>query len=268
VTKQQPSIEICLHSKRLLLRTLQLTDAKFILELLNSEAWLKYIGNRNLKSIADAENYISQSIWPGADSTGLGMLVVLNLFDNQPMGICGLIKREGLEANDIGFAFLPAFTGNGYALESAKIVLDYAHKKLGLLRIQAITTKENETSSHYVKWSLPRGGSYMHTLLLYHNYLYNVNWNGSVFCFDPLTGKEIYNAKLGKTKSFIASPVASDGKIFIVDEEGTVYIIRDGDKFDLLAEIPLNDICLTAPAITDGMIIFRTQKYLIAVGKK
>jgi len=130
-----------------------------------------------------------------------------------------------------------------------------------------ITLKENETSSHYVKWSLPRGGSYMHTLLLYHNYLYNVNWNGSVFCFDPLTGKEIYNAKLGKTKSFIASPVASDGKIFIVDEEGTVYIIRDGDKFDLLAEIPLNDICLTAPAITDGMIIFRTQKYLIAVGK-
>jgi outer membrane protein assembly factor BamB len=131
-----------------------------------------------------------------------------------------------------------------------------------------ITLKENETTNNYVKWSVPRGGSYMHTLLLYRNHLYNVNWNGAVVCLDPFTGKEIYNAKLGKTKSFIASPVASDGKIYIVDEEGTVYILKDGDSFNLLAEIPLNDICLTAPAITDNMIIFRTQKYLIAAGKK
>jgi outer membrane protein assembly factor BamB len=131
-----------------------------------------------------------------------------------------------------------------------------------------ITLKESETSNEYIKWSLPRGGSYMHTLLLYRNHLYNVNWNGAIICLDPLSGKEIYNAKLGKAKSFIASPVASDGKIYVVDEEGTVYIIEDSDEFKLLAEIPMNDICMTAPAITDGMIIFRTQKYLIAVGKK
>ncbi len=131
-----------------------------------------------------------------------------------------------------------------------------------------ITLKNNETSNSFIQWSIPRGGSYMHTMLLYRNHLYNVGWNGSVVCIDPLTGKEIYNAKLGKTKSFIASPVASDGKIYIVDEEGTVYIIRDGDTFNLIAEIPLNDLSLTAPSITDGMIYFRTQKYLIAVGKK
>lgn len=131
-----------------------------------------------------------------------------------------------------------------------------------------ITLKDNETANEYVQWSLARGGSYMHTLLLYKNHLYNVNWNGVVVCLDPLTGKEIYNAKLGKAKSFVASPVAADDKIYIVDEEGTVYIIQDGDSFNLLKEIPLNDTCLTAPAITDGMIIFRTQKYLIAVGNK
>jgi len=108
----------------------------------------------------------------------------------------------------------------------------------------------------------------MHTMLLYNNHLYNVNWNGIVICLDPLTGKEIFNGKFGSTKSFIASPVASDGRIYIVDEEGTVYILKDGDKFETLSTIPLNDICLTAPAITDGMIIFRTQKYLWAVGKK
>ena len=131
-----------------------------------------------------------------------------------------------------------------------------------------ITLKESETSNDYIKWSLPRGGSYMHTLLLYRKHLYNVNWNGAIICIDPLTGKEIYNAKLGKAKSFIASPVASDGKIYVVDEEGTIYIIEDGDEFKLLAEIPMNDICMTAPAITDGMIIFRTQKFLMAAGRK
>jgi outer membrane protein assembly factor BamB len=131
-----------------------------------------------------------------------------------------------------------------------------------------ITLKEGDTTNTYVKWSRPRGGSYIHTMLLYGNHLYNVNWNGTVFCYDALTGKEIYNAKLGKAKSFIASPVASDGKIYIVDEEGTIYIIKDGDTFRQLAEIPMNDICMTAPAITDGMIFFRTQRYLIAVGNK
>lgn len=131
-----------------------------------------------------------------------------------------------------------------------------------------ISLKDGETSNAFVQWSIPRGGSYIHTMLLYRNRLYNVNWNGTINCIDPLTGKEIYNAKLGKSKSFIASPVASDGKIFIVDEEGTVYIISDGVSLNVISEIPMNDICMTAPALTDDMIIFRTQKYLIAVGKK
>jgi len=108
----------------------------------------------------------------------------------------------------------------------------------------------------------------MQTMLLYRNRLYNLNWNGSINCLDPETGKEIYNAKLGSARSFIASPVASDGRIYTADEEGTVYIIRDGDTFELLAEIPMKDICMTAPAITDGMIFFRTQNNLYAVGKK
>ena len=130
-----------------------------------------------------------------------------------------------------------------------------------------ITLGENQTANDYVKWSLPRGGSYMHTMLLYRKHLYNVNWNGLVVCLDPSNGNEIFRTKLGKSKSFIASPVASDGRIYIVDEEGTVYIIQDGESFKLLGEIPLNDICMTAPSITEGAIFFRTQKYLIAAGK-
>ena len=130
-----------------------------------------------------------------------------------------------------------------------------------------ITLKNGQTNNEFVKWSIPRGGSYIHSLVLYGNHLYNVQWNGLVICLDASTGKEIYRGKLGQTKSFIASPVASDGKIYIVDELGTVYVIRDGDTFRQVAESALNDICLTAPAITDGMIYFRTQKYLIAAGR-
>jgi outer membrane protein assembly factor BamB len=131
-----------------------------------------------------------------------------------------------------------------------------------------ITLQGDETSNSGVQWSLARGGSYIHTMLLYRDLLYNVNWNGTILCLDPASGKEVYSAKLGSSRSFIASPVASDGRIYIVDEEGTVYIIKDGRTFNVLAEIPMKDICMTAPAITDGMIFFRTQHNLIAVGKK
>ena len=130
-----------------------------------------------------------------------------------------------------------------------------------------ISLKPGETSGPYVPWVRPRGGSYMHTMLLYRDKLYNVGWNGTVNCIDPVTGEDIYTAKLGKTKSFIASPVASDNRIYIVDEEGTVYIIDAGREFKLIAEIPLNDICMTAPSITDGAIFFRTQNWLYAIGK-
>lgn len=131
-----------------------------------------------------------------------------------------------------------------------------------------ITLSGNETSNTYVEWSIPRGGSYMHTMLLYRNHLYNVNWNGTVTCLNPRTGAEIFKGKLGKADSFIASPVASDGRIYIVDEKGMIYILKDGETFNVLEEIPLGDICMTPPAITDGIIIFRTQHFLVAAGKK
>lgn len=130
-----------------------------------------------------------------------------------------------------------------------------------------ITLKDTETSNNFVKWSIPRGGSYMHTMLLYRDHLYNMDWNGTIKCMDPLTGRELFNGKLGKAKSFVASPVAADGRIYIIDEDGTVYIIKDSSSLEILAEIPMNDVSLVAPAITGGMIIFRTQKYLIGVGK-
>ncbi|MQY78050.1 MAG: hypothetical protein GH151_02475 [Bacteroidetes bacterium] len=107
----------------------------------------------------------------------------------------------------------------------------------------------------------------MHSLLLYDGYLYNMRWNGQLQCINPETGELIYREKIGKANSFIASPVAADGKIYIISDEGDVYTIRAGGEFKLLNETSLGEICMVVPAISDGMIIFRTQNQLIAVGK-
>lgn len=128
-----------------------------------------------------------------------------------------------------------------------------------------ITLEKGETSNEFVQWSFPRGGSYMHSLLLYENHLYNVGWNGSVECLNPDTGERIYKKTLGQGDSFIASPVASDGKIYVISDHGLVYTLKAGPEFEILAENDLGDICMVVPALTDDAIFFRTQHSLIAV---
>ncbi|MFH1000874.1 MAG: PQQ-binding-like beta-propeller repeat protein [Bacteroidota bacterium] len=130
-----------------------------------------------------------------------------------------------------------------------------------------ITLKENESSNAFVKWSIPKGGSYMQTMLLYNGLLYNFGWNGSVNCYDAQSGELIYKEKLGEVKSFTASAVAADGKIYIPDDDGNVYIVQAGKVFKLIATYPLNDICMVSPSITENIIFFRTQSKLIAVAK-
>ena len=130
-----------------------------------------------------------------------------------------------------------------------------------------ITLGDGATSGNHIPWAILRGGSYMQTLLLYQNCLYNLGWNGTLQVVDPLTGVEIYREKLGQARSFTASPVASDGRIFIIDDEGTVYTVKAGPVFELLETSELGGISMTAPSITDGIIYFRTVDKLIAVGK-
>jgi outer membrane protein assembly factor BamB len=131
-----------------------------------------------------------------------------------------------------------------------------------------ITLSEDQDSNPFVKWSIPRGGSYMQTLLLYENYIYNLNWNGRLACYNADNGKEIYNEKLGKSKSFTASPVASDGRIYTLSDDGNAYVIKSGEEFEILSNNQLDDICMVSPAITEDIIFFRTQTGLIAVSKR
>lgn len=131
-----------------------------------------------------------------------------------------------------------------------------------------VTLKDGETTNTYVKWSYPRGGSYMQTMLLYDGYLYNLGWNGRIECYDPATGENLYKEKIGKSKSFIASLVASDGHLFAVSDRGDAYVIKSGKDFQIVATNNLNDICMVTPGITKGIIFFRTQSGLIALSKQ
>jgi outer membrane protein assembly factor BamB len=130
-----------------------------------------------------------------------------------------------------------------------------------------LTLDEGETTNEYVRWSIPRGGAYMQTMLVLGGYLYNARWNGSVSCFNAITGEEIWRHKAGSGNSYVSSPVGADGKIFITDDQGMVYILRAGRSYELLAQNDLGEICMATPAITDGIIFFRTVNHVIAVSE-
>ncbi|TAE06484.1 MAG: N-acetyltransferase [Bacteroidetes bacterium] len=134
------------QTPRLTLRKFTLEDAPFIVSLVNSEGWLRFVGDRNIKTIEDAQQYITNSLIQGYIDNGFGLWLVERTDDREPLGMCGLVKRATLDCPDIGFAFLPAHTGKGYALESAKATLTYAQQTLGLPTIYGITLPENQKS--------------------------------------------------------------------------------------------------------------------------
>src|SRR5262245_35119246 len=135
-----------LETDRLILRRLSIEDAEFILELVNEPSWLQFIGDKGVRTIEDARDYILRGPMELYDRYGFGLYLTELKQDGIPIGICGLIKREALKDVDIGFAFLPRFWGNGYAVESAVAVMAYGNSAFGLNRIVAITSPANHRS--------------------------------------------------------------------------------------------------------------------------
>ena len=135
-----------LETNRLTLTELSTDDAPFIFELLNSPGWLEFIGDRGIKTLDDAINYIVNGPIKSYEKNNFGLYSVKLKDGNIPIGICGLIKRDSLEDIDIGFAFLPDYEGKGYAYESAVAILSNAKTELRIKRIVAITIKENSKS--------------------------------------------------------------------------------------------------------------------------
>lgn len=136
---------IVLETERLIIEHLSADDAEFIYELLNTPKWIKYISNKKLDSIEQAQKYVT-AITDSYQANGFGLFLVKRKSDRAKMGICGLIKRASLADVDIGFGFLPEFERMGYGFESAKACLDYGKKDLGLTKVCAITVSYNKGS--------------------------------------------------------------------------------------------------------------------------
>ena len=140
-----------LDSARLRLRELGLADAAFMLELLNDESFLRNIGDRGVRTLNDAASYILNGAVASYATNGFGLWAIELTETGVCIGICGLIRRPGLDDVDIGYALLPAWRGQGYALEAAQGVMDVATRQFGLRRIVAITSLENPASARLLE---------------------------------------------------------------------------------------------------------------------
>lgn len=133
-----------LTTERLLLRELYEGDAAFIVELLNDGAFLRFIGDRGVRNEEHARSYIAK-VRAGQEKNGFGMYAVTLRSGGEPLGLCGLVRRETLPHVDVGFAFLPAFRRQGFGREATRAVLLEA-EALGLEPLLAICSPENEGS--------------------------------------------------------------------------------------------------------------------------
>ena len=134
------------ETDRLLIRSTSVEDALFILELFNSPKWLKYIGDRNVRTVSQSKKYIQDRMLSQYERLGYSTFTVIRKSDLAKMGTCGLYDREGVEGIDIGFAFLQQFEGRGYAFEAAEKVMSLAFNEFGISELKAITTKYNFAS--------------------------------------------------------------------------------------------------------------------------
>lgn len=135
-----------IETERVRIRALTIIDAGFMMQLMNTATWIKNIGNRNINNKTAASNYIANNIINSYHVNGFGLFLVAQKKDNQPIGICGIVKREGLALPDLGFAFLPQYEGKGFATEAGKAVVKYASESLQIAELAGITKPDNLAS--------------------------------------------------------------------------------------------------------------------------
>ncbi len=135
-----------LQTQRLLLRKMSLADSDFILELLNTPKWHKYIGDYGIDTLEKASDYLRARVLPNYEKFGFGFYIIERLEDRVRIGNCGLAVREGLPTPDIGYSLLPQYEGQGYAFEAASATVEYAVNTHELEHISAITTVDNTRS--------------------------------------------------------------------------------------------------------------------------
>lgn len=131
-----------------------------------------------------------------------------------------------------------------------------------------ISLKDGKDSNEFIAWSKQRGGPYMPTPIVYGDYLYTCSNQGVFTAYNAKTGERVYQERLGgKGGAFTASPIASDGKIYLSSEDGDVFVVKAGQKYELLATNPVGEVMMATPAMTSGMFVVRGINHLFAFGE-
>ena len=134
------------ETERLIIKPTNTEDAKFIFEIMNTPKYYKYIGDRNIKSLEDAENYIKNRMLLQYEKVGFGNFTIILKSDDSKIGFVGIYLRDGLDIPDIGFAVFEEFEGKGYAFEAASELKKLAKTEFGLQKLSGITVEYNHSS--------------------------------------------------------------------------------------------------------------------------
>ncbi len=132
-----------------------------------------------------------------------------------------------------------------------------------------ISLQDTATTNAHIAWSKKRGGPYMPTPLVYEDYLYVCANNGTVTCYDAKTGAQMYRERLGGQGSayaFTASPIAAAGKIYFTSEDGEIFVVQAGPKYELLATNAMGEVCMATPAFSENLLLVRTQQQVFGIG--
>ena len=131
-----------------------------------------------------------------------------------------------------------------------------------------ITLQKDETSNQHVAWSSTRGGAYMPTPIVVGDYVYVLRENGVLSSYRAANGELVYQQRLGNGGYFSPSPVAANGNLYIANDDGEVFVVRAGEKFELVKQNNMEEMCFATPAISGDMMIVRTQKHLYGIAAR
>lgn len=140
-------MKVVCETERLIIRQFEYSDAEFIVQLLNEESFIRYIADKNVRTIEDACNYLTQGPMASYDMHGFGLSMVCLKETQTPIGMCGVLKRPELDLPDLGYAYLSQYTGQGYASEAAIGVLNHTLTTYSLDSILAVTLPANTRSN-------------------------------------------------------------------------------------------------------------------------
>ncbi len=130
-----------------------------------------------------------------------------------------------------------------------------------------LTLPSGKDSSDAIAWSTQRGGVYLPSPIVYGDQFYTLNNNGILTAYDAKTGNRIYQQRL-EADSFVASPVAAAGNLYLASEDGNVFVVKAGPRFELLAKNPVGEPILATPAWADDILIVRGANHLFAIAEQ